>query len=143
MLHVSGVQQALINENAYIIGQGAEFIVAPLIADGLPIAWTIPDEGGLIWVESAGIGAGTTKRELSELLVDYYISAEGNARVATSDCFWALPTNKAAGNQMTAEERNILEWDNIADYVSRAKPYVQVEEEMLDRWTATIQDILQ
>ena len=140
---VPTIQQALINESAYIIGQGAEFAVAPLIADGLPIAWTIPEEGGLIWVESAAIGAGTKKRELAELLVDYYVSAEGNARIATSDCYWALPTNKAAGNFMSEEQRRILEWNNIADYVSQSTPYVQVEEGVLERWTATIQDILQ
>ena len=140
---VPTIQQALINESAYVIGHGAEFAVAPLIADGLPVAWTIPDEGGLIWVESAAIGAGTKKRELAELLVAYYASPEGNARVATSDCYWALPTNRAAGDHMTEEEKAILEWDNMASYVKKATPYVQIEEQILERWTANIQDILQ
>jgi len=117
--------------------------VAPLIADGLPVAWTIPDEGGLIWVESAAIGAGTKKRELAELLVAYYASPEGNARVATSDCYWALPANRAVGDHMTEEEKVILEWDNMASYVKKATPYVQIEEQTLERWTANIQDILQ
>ena len=140
---VPTIQQALINESAYIIGQGAEFAVAPLIADGLPIAWTIPQEGGLIWAESVGIGADTKNRELAEHLIQYYISGEGNARVATSDCYWAMPTNQVAGNHMTPKERSILEWENAAEYIELGTTYVQIEEAMLERWTATIQNILQ
>ena len=69
-------QQSLANETTWLSLGSAEWVVSGLMADGLPVNWAIPDEGATMWAEAIGIGAGTKKRELAELMINYYLTPE-------------------------------------------------------------------
>jgi len=138
---VTGCQQALANESVYNVAGGAEFITAGMVQDGLPVSWTIPNEGGLRWNETVAIGAGAQNQELAELLVEYYISPEGQARLATSEAYWAMPTNSAASEFLTAEEMEILQWSAQPSYLAMSMNKVAVgDDEKV--WDALLEEIL-
>ena len=138
---VTGCQQALANESVYIIAGGAEFITAGMAQDGLPVTWTLPNEGGLRWNETVTLGAGAQNQELAELLIEYYISPEGQARLATSEAYWAMPTNSAASAFLTGEQMEILQWDAQPGYlaISMNKVAVGADEAV---WDALLEEIL-
>ena len=113
-----------------------------MAADGLPVDWVIPKEGGLIWVESVGIGKGTKNKELAEELVKYYISPEGQARLATSVPYWAMPTNSAASGYLTAKQQELLRWEQQVDFQSSSQLYVQVASEVEEEWNLIVESIM-
>lgn len=139
---IATVQQALANESAYIIANAAEWAVAGLITDGLPVAWTIPKEGATLWTESVAITAGTKNKELAELLLQYYLSPEGQARLATSAAYWGIPTNAAAGEILSEQQRAVLNWDEQETLLSLAKPLVQIPSADLEKWTDLVRSTL-
>ena len=65
--------------------------------------------------------------------------SEGQAALATSSCYWAMPANAAAGDVLTAEQKRALRWDNQEDYLARAQLYptpdAELDAAMQDVWT--------
>jgi len=136
------LQPALANGSIAMVGAGAAWMTGNLAADGLPVDWVIPKEGGLIWVESVGIGKGTKNKELAEELVKYYISPEGQARLATSVPYWAMPTNSAASGYLTAKQQELLRWEQQVDFQSSSQLYVQVASEVEEEWNLIVESIM-
>ncbi len=69
----------------------------------------------------------------------YIVSPEGQARLATSACYWGMPANAKAGEFLTPEQKAVLRWDAQADYLSRAQLYpipdAALDTAMQDLWT--------
>jgi spermidine/putrescine transport system substrate-binding protein len=87
--------------------------------------------------------AGSTKPDLALEFVKYIVSPEGQARLATSSCYWGMPTNAKAGDQLTAEQKATLRWDQQPEYLKRAQLYpvpdAALDTAMQDLWTAMLQ----
>ena len=68
----------------------------------------------------------------------YIISPEGQARLATSSCYWGMPANAAAGEHLTPEQKAALRWDQQPDYLARAQLYpapdAELDAAMQDLW---------
>ena len=65
------------------------------------------------------------------------MSPEGQARLATSSCYWAMPANSKA--TLTDEQKAILRWDEQPGFLENSSPYFipdpQLDQAMLDVWT--------
>ena len=139
---VATLQQALANESAWLLWSTAEFAVSGLMKDGFPVDWTIPDEGALMWSEAIGIGKDTKKRELAELMINYYLSPEAQHKLSVNPVYWAMPANRAAGVLNSAEENRILRWDDQDDFLANAVPYWQPPSEVELEWEDLFYSIL-
>ena len=115
-----------------------------LNAENPDLDWTIPEEGGLLWAQSLAIVEGTEKPELALEFIKYVTSPEGQARLATSSCYWGMPANKAAGDVLSDEQKAILRWNDQADYLARAQLYpvpdAETDTAMQDLWTDMLQN---
>ena len=140
---VVAAQTALATGEVDIVVGGGEWLTAVLAAEQPDLTWTIPDEGAVRWAQSIGIVAGTEKPDLALEFVKYIVSPEGQARLATSSCFWGMPANARAGEFLTDEQKAILRWDDQPDYIARTQLYPAPDSDldaaMQDLWFETLQ----
>ncbi len=85
--------------------------------------------------------AASTRKELATKFVQYVLSPEGQARLATSSCYWAMPANAKA--TLSDEEKAVLRWDQQPGYIAKSYPYFipgeELDKAMLDVWTEFLQ----
>ena len=98
---VVAAQTALATGEVDIVIGGGEWLTAGLAAEQPNLTWTIPDEGAVRWAQSIGVVEGAANPELALEFVKYIVSPEGQARLATSSCFWGMPANAAEGDVLT------------------------------------------
>ena len=71
--------------------------------------------------------------------VNYITSPEGQARLATSSCYWGMPANAKAGDALTPEQKAVLRWDQQPEFLARAQLYpipdAALDTAMQDMWT--------
>ena len=107
------------------------------------LTWTIPEEGAVRWAQSIGVLADSEKPELALEFIKYIMSPEGQARLATSSCYWAMPANAKAGAELTDQQKTALRWDDQKDYLSRSQlypaPSADLDAKMQDVWTEFLQ----
>lgn len=141
---VVGSQTALATGEVDVLIGGGEWLTAVLNAENPDLDWTIPKEGGLLWAQSLAIVNGTEKPELALEFIKYITSPEGQARLATSSCYWGMPVNKAAGDQLSDDQKAILRWDDQPAYLARAQLYpvpdADTDAAMQDLWTEMLQN---
>ncbi|MFD1795586.1 spermidine/putrescine ABC transporter substrate-binding protein [Paracoccus aurantiacus] len=137
-------QTALATGEVDVLIGGGEWLTAVLNAENPDLDWTIPKEGGLLWAQSIAMVEGTERPELALEFIKYITSPEGQARLATSSCYWGMPVNKMAGDVLTDEQKAILRWDDQAEYLSRAQlypvPNAATDTAMQDLWTEMLQN---
>ena len=140
---VVAAQTALATGEVDIVVGGGEWLTAVLAAEQPDLTWTIPQEGAVRWAQSIGVVAGSEKPDLALEFVKYVVSPEGQARLATSSCFWGMPANSAAGEHLSDEQKAILRWDDQGDYLARTQLYpapdADLDAEMQDLWLETLQ----
>ncbi len=134
---IVSVQNALVNGDVDLIINGAEFAVSGLMPEKPELDWTIFDAGGLMWIQGLSIFKESTKKDLALAFVNYILSADGQGRLATADCYWAMPATRRA--TLNDAERKILRWDEQEAFLARSVPSTistpDVDAEMLDIWT--------
>ncbi|MDE0309573.1 MAG: spermidine/putrescine ABC transporter substrate-binding protein [Acidiferrobacterales bacterium] len=139
---IVSVQNALVNGDVDIILNAAEFAVSNLMPSLPNLDWTIFEEGGLMWVQGLSIMKDSQKKDLAAEFVKYIVSPEGQGRLATSECYWAMPANSMT--ELSADEKQILRWDQQDGFLSRSVPstisQADIDAEMLDIWTEFLQN---
>ena len=132
-------QTALATGEVDILFGGGEWLTAVLSEEMPNLDWVLPDQGGLMWSQSAGVFADAGNPEMALKFVQYIVSPEGQAALATSSCYWAMPANRKAGEFLTDEQKRALRWDDQEDYLSRAQLYPapggELDEALQDVWT--------
>ncbi len=135
------VQTALATGEVDIIAGGGEYAVAGLHKENPALDWVLPDQGGVRWMQSIAVFADSKKKELAVKFLQYILSPEGQARLATSACYWAMPANSKAA--LDKEEKKILRWDEQPQFIPKSYHYLQPDEAldkaMLDVWTEFLQ----
>lgn len=114
-------QQALANGSAWLAFPAGEFIYGNLVADGHPVEFTIPREGGARWTESAAVIRRTRQPKLAYEWVRYFASPDGQARIAMAEAYRGLPPNAAAAELLTPEQRQQIKWDEVETFVQRTR----------------------
>ena len=143
---VAGVvasQTALATGEVDIVVGGGEWLTAVLATEQPELTWTIPEQGAVRWAQSIAVLAGSEKQDLAVEFIKYITGPEGQARLATSDCFWGMPANRKAGAHLTDAQKEILRWDSQEDYLARTELYpapdADLDIEMQDLWLETLQ----
>jgi len=138
---IVSVQNALVTGSVDVIVAGAEFAVSNLIPDNPHLDWVISDQGGLIWNQGIGVLSGSQRKELAGEFVKWILSPKGQGLLATSECYWAMPTNSKA--EISDRDKKILRWDEQPDFLARSAislfPEPEMDTEMLDLWTEFLQ----
>jgi spermidine/putrescine transport system substrate-binding protein len=137
---VPTTQNALVTGSADIIVGGGEFAVAGLMADKPELDWVLPNEGGVRWSQSIGIFKDSTKKDLAIEFVKYIVSPEGQGRLATADCYWAMPSNSKANLDDAQKKR--LRWDQQPEFIAKSYPYffgdAELDAAMQEVWTEVL-----
>jgi spermidine/putrescine transport system substrate-binding protein len=136
-------QTALGTGEVDIVFGGGEFLTAGLVKDKPNLDWVIPDQGAVRWAQSIGVMRGSTKKDFALKFVQYIVSPEGQARLATSSCYWAMPSNAKAGNYLTNEQKTVLRWNEQVEYLKKTQlypiPSPDLDAKMQDLWTDMLQ----
>ncbi len=134
---------ALATGEADILIGGGEWAVAVLQSENPDLDWVLPDQGGILWSQSLAVFKDSKKQDLALEFVKYIMSPEGQARLATSSCFWGMPANSEAGSVLTPEQKGALRWDEQAGFLANSHRYFIPDAEldglMLDVWTEFLQ----
>lgn len=135
------VQTALATGEVDIIAGGGEFAVSVLHNENPALDWVLPNQGGVRWQQAIGVFAASKKKNLAVEFLQYILSPEGQGRLATSSCYWAMPANSKAA--LTPEQKKILRWDEQPKFLANSYFYLQPDEAfdkaMLDVWTEFLQ----
>ncbi len=136
-------QTALATGEVDIVVGGGEWLTAVLAEEQPELTWTIPDEGAVRWAQSIGVLEQSENKDLATEFVKYITGPEGQARLATSSCYWGMPTNKKAGEHLTDAQKNVLRWDEQDEYLKRAQLYpapdAELDGQMQDVWLEMLQ----
>jgi spermidine/putrescine transport system substrate-binding protein len=136
-------QTALATGEVDIVVGGGEWLTAGLSAEKPNLDWTIPKQGALRWAQSIGVFKDSEKQDLALKFVQYIVSPEGQARLATSSCYWAMPANAKAGAHLTDPQKAALRWDKQPEYLKNSQLYpvadADMDAAMQDVWTEMLQ----
>ncbi|XEN31877.1 spermidine/putrescine transport system substrate-binding protein [Ensifer sp. WSM1721] len=136
-------QTALATGEVDILVGGGEWLTAGLSGDKPNLDWTIPDQGAVRWAQSIGVMKNSTRQELALKFVQYILSPEGQARLATSSCYWAMPANSKAGAHLTEAQKAALRFDDQAEYLKKTQlypiPSAELDQQFQDAWTEMLQ----
>ncbi len=121
---VTPVQQALATGAVDILVGGGEWVTAGLAKDKPNLTYIIPKAGGIRWQQGLGIFASSKNSAMGVKFIQYILSPDGQARLATSSCYWGMPANQKAS--LTADQKAILRWDSQPGYIKTSYPYLQM-----------------
>lgn len=136
-------QQAIATGEVDVLVGGGEWVTAGLSAENPALDWVLPEQGGVRWSQSIGVFKDSKKQDLALKFVQYILSPEGQARLATSSCYWAMPANAKAGEFLTDAQKAALRWDEQPEYLKRAQlypaPSAELDAKLQDVWTEFLQ----
>jgi len=134
-------QTALATGEVDILIGGGEWVTGVLATENPALDWVLPQQGGLRWSQSIGVFADSKRKELATEFVKYILSPEGQGRLATSSCYWAMPANRKA--TLDEAQKAILRWDQQDAYIANSHLYyipdAALDQQMLDVWTEMLQ----
>ena len=134
-------QTALATGEADILIGGGEWVTAGIAKENPDLDFSIPKEGAVLWSQSLAMFKDSKNKDAALKFIQYIMSPEGQARLATSSCYWGMPASKAAA--LDADQKKILRFDEQPEFLKRAQGYPapseDLDKKMQDLWTAMIQ----
>jgi len=131
-------QTALATGEVDILFGGGEWLTGVLSTEMPELDWVLPKQGGLMWSQSVTMLADAANPEMALKFVQYILSPEGQAALATSSCYWAMPANMKTGDVLTSDQKKTLRWDQQAEYLANSQRYpsvsAELDEQMEDLW---------
>jgi spermidine/putrescine transport system substrate-binding protein len=138
---VTASQTALATGEVDILVGGGEWVTAGLAKENPALDFSIPKEGAVLWSQSLAMFKDSKNKDLALKFIQYVLSPEGQARLATSSCYWGMPSNTKAA--LTEDQRKTLRFDEQPDFLARAQPYpapdANLDKKMQDAWTEMLQ----
>ncbi|MEZ5924277.1 MAG: spermidine/putrescine ABC transporter substrate-binding protein [Hyphomicrobiaceae bacterium] len=134
-------QTAIATGEVDILVGGGEWVTAGLAKENPALDFAIPTEGGILWSQSLAMFSASKNKADALKFIQYVMSPEGQARLATSACYWGMPASKAAA--LDDEQKKILRFDEQTGFLARAQPYpapdADLDKKMQDVWTEVLQ----
>ena len=134
-------QTALATGEVGMVVGGGEYTVSGLHAEKPNLDWQLLDEGDVRWQQAIAVLEGSTKKDAATKFVQYILSPEGQARLATSSCYWAMPANSKA--TLTDEQKKVLRWDEQPGFIAKSHLYISPTDEfdqaLQSLWTEFLQ----
>jgi spermidine/putrescine transport system substrate-binding protein len=138
---VTTSQTALATGQVAVLVGGGEYAVASLMGEKPNLDWTLPSVGGIRWQQAIGVMAASKKKKSATAFIQYVMSPEGQAKLATSSCYWGMPANGKA--TLTAAQKKTLRWDEQPAFLAKSFPYPSPTEAfdkaMQDMWLSVVQ----
>jgi spermidine/putrescine transport system substrate-binding protein len=138
---VATSQNAIATGEVDILVGGGEWVTAGLAKDNPALDFMLPDEGGILWSQSLAMFQTSAKKDAALKFISYIMGPEGQARLATSSCYWAMPSNKKAA--LSDEQKKILRWDEQERFISLSQlypgPSAELDAKMQEVWTEMLQ----
>ena len=136
-------QTALATGEVDILFGGGEWLTGVLSQEMPNLDWVLPEQGGLMWSQSVTTLADAKNPEMALKFMQYILSPEGQAKLATSSCYWAMPANMKTESELNDQQKAALRWDQQAGYLANSQLYPAVspelDEKMEDLWTEMLQ----
>ena len=134
-------QTALATGEADILVGGGEWVTAGIAKENPDLDFSIPKEGAVLWSQSLAMFKDSKNKDMALKFIQYIMSPDGQARLATSSCYWGMPANTKAS--LTDDQKKILRFAEQPEYLKRAQPYPAPDEaldkKMQDMWTEMLQ----
>ena len=93
-LEYAGIFSGFSNASIWLQPGGGDWATQLLLDQGVPMGTSIPKEGGYLWSSAIGIVTGTQKGEAAKMFIEYILSAEAQARVATKASYTSVIPNQ-------------------------------------------------
>ncbi|WP_373505357.1 spermidine/putrescine ABC transporter substrate-binding protein [Aestuariivirga sp.] len=134
-------QTALATGEVDILVGGGEWVTAGIAKENPDLDFSVPKEGAVLWSQSLAMFKDSKNKDMAMKFIQYIMSPEGQARLATSSCYWGMPASTKAA--LTDEQKKTLRFDEQPGYLSRAQGYPapseDLDKKMQDVWTEMIQ----
>jgi spermidine/putrescine transport system substrate-binding protein len=138
---VTASQTALATGEVDILIGGGEWVTAGLAKENPALDFSIPKEGGILWSQSLAMFATSKNKDLALKFIQYVMSPEGQARLATSSCYWGMPASQKAA--LAEGDKQILRFGEQKEFLARAQSYpapdADLDKKMQDVWTEMLQ----
>jgi spermidine/putrescine transport system substrate-binding protein len=138
---VAASQTALATGEADVLVGGGEWVTAGIAKDNPNLDFSIPKEGAVLWSQSLAMFKDSKHKDLALKFIQYVTGPEGQARLATSACYWGMPSNTKA--TLDADQKKILRFDEQPEFLKRAQNYPApseaLDKKMQDLWTEVLQ----
>ncbi|TIO51448.1 MAG: spermidine/putrescine ABC transporter substrate-binding protein [Mesorhizobium sp.] len=138
---VTASQTALATGEVDILVGGGEWVTAGLAKENPALDFSIPKEGAVLWSQSLAMFKDSKNKDMALKFIRYIMSPEGQARLATSSCYWGMPANTKAA--LTDEQKKTLRFDEQPGFLARAQAYpapnADLDKKMQDMWTEMLQ----
>lgn len=108
----SDVNAALARGDIWLVPAHGEHTAAILADEGLPIKWTVPDEGGIMWVETLGIPREAGNRELAIKYIQYIQRPEVLAKLTWRRAYRSNTPSVEAINLLSPAQQDLLHVHN-------------------------------
>ena len=132
---------ALAQEQTWVVPGGGEWAAAILQAQGKTIDWTVPDEGGIMWVETLAIPNDAPHSDVAKEYVQWMQTPEAQALLTQREAYNSNVPNKKAYNLLSEKLKNTLRIHNEAEALElinklsvRKLPINQSEMEWQNAW---------
>jgi len=134
-------QTALATGEVDVLVGGGEWVTAGLAKENPALDFSIPKEGAVLWSQSLAMFKDSKNKDMALKFIQYILSPEGQARLATSSCYWGMPANTKAA--LSDEQKKTLRFAEQQDFLARAQPYpapnADLDKKMQDVWTEMLQ----
>jgi spermidine/putrescine transport system substrate-binding protein len=138
---VTASQTALATGEVDILVGGGEWVTAGLAKEKPSLDFSIPKEGAILWSQSLAMFAASKNKDLALKFIQYIMSPEGQARLATSSCYWGMPANSKAA--LDDAQKKTLRFAEQPEFLKRAQHYpapnADLDKKMQDIWTEMLQ----
>ena len=138
---VAASQTAIATGEADILIGGGEWVTAGIAKDKPDLDFSIPKEGAVLWSQSLAMFKDSKNKDMALKFIQYIMSPDGQARLATSSCYWGMPSNAKAA--LADDQKKILRFAEQADFLKRAQAYPApddaLDKKMQDMWTEVLQ----
>ncbi len=138
---VAASQTAIATGEADILIGGGEWVTAGIAKDKPDLDFSIPKEGAVLWSQSLAMFKDSKNKDMALKFIQYIMSPDGQARLATSACYWGMPANSKAA--LADDQKKILRFAEQADFLKRAQAYPApddaLDKKMQDLWTEVLQ----
>lgn len=132
---------ALANEQTWIVPAGGEWVAAILQQQGKPVDWTVPEEGGVMWIETLVIANDAPHPDMAKLYIQWMQTPEAQALLTQREAYNSNVPNKKAYELLTPQQRDILKVHNEQEGLAlinklsiRRLPINQPEKVWQDAW---------
>lgn len=102
----------LANEQTWIVPAAGEWVASILQQQGKPIDWAVPDEGGVMWIETLVIPNDAPHPDIAKQYIQWMQTPEAQALLTQREAYSSNVPNKKAYDLLTQKQKDTLKVHN-------------------------------